>query len=95
MWRTFSFLLMLTCAQACTTFPDIPPPANTTAPAPALLPLATLMAGIAAPRATDASATALATRAARLRARAGLMRAPVLSPETRARLAQAIARGDA
>lgn len=87
-------ILILPWAQACTPLPDIPPPANTGAAAPALLPLDGLLAGIATAQATDASATALTARAARLRVRAGLMRGPVLDAETRARLAQAMARGD-
>lgn len=88
-------IVVLALACACTPLPDIPPLANHGGPAPALMPMAELMSGIAAPRATDAASDALAVRAARLRARAGLMRAPVLNPETRQKLAQAIARGDA
>jgi hypothetical protein len=64
-------------------------------PPPALLPLDDLVAGLPPPRATDATASNLAARASRLRSRAALMRGPVLAPETRARLAAAIARGAA
>jgi hypothetical protein len=88
-------ILLVPLCMACTPLPDIPPLAQTGAAPPVLLPLDTVLAGIAAPRATDDSATALALRAARLQNRARLMRGPVLAPETRARLATAIAQGAA
>lgn len=88
-------ILLVPLCLACTSLPDIPPLADTNQPAPMLLPLDTVLGAIAAPRATDDSITALAARAARLQARARLMRGPVLSPDTRARLAAAIARGAA
>jgi hypothetical protein len=95
--RPLSIALIL-CAAAllgCAPLPDGLSPRTSTAPPPPLLPLDTLLAGVDAPVATAAVADNLAGRAARLRARADLMRAPVLDPDTRARLAAAIARGDA
>jgi hypothetical protein len=91
----FWLALLLSPLAACTPLPDIPPIAGNAAPAPRLLPMDDLLAGVAQPRATADSANALAARAARLRARAGLMRGPVLAPDTRQRLAAAIARGEA
>jgi hypothetical protein len=82
-------------AGACTPLPDIAPIADSNAPAPVLVPLDNLLASVDAPRATEQASNALAARATRLRARAALMRGPVLSPETRETLRQAIARGDA
>lgn len=87
--------LCLLVAAACTPLPVLPPPAQGQAAAPQLVPLDNLLASIDPPRATDATGSALSARAARLRARAALMRGPVIAPETRARLAAAIARGDA
>ncbi len=97
MTRPAPFVLAATLLAlvACAGGPDLPPLPASTAPAPRLLPLDALLAGIDAPVATDALAQDLAGRAARLRARAGLMRGPVMDPVTRARLAAAIARGDA
>lgn len=92
---SLSVIVVLAMAGACTPLPDIPPPAVSDGPAPTLMPMDALLSGIAAPRATDATGDALAARAARLRTRASLMRAPVLDPETRQKLAQAIARGEA
>ena len=88
-------MLPLVLAVACTPLPDIPPMNNSAGPPPVLVPLDELMASIGAPRATEAASNALAARAARLQARAALMRGPVLDPETRRRLAAAIARGAA
>jgi hypothetical protein len=82
---------------ACTQFPQIdalPAPGPDMAP-PALLPLEGLLAQAGAPAVAEAAGAALAARAERLRARARLMRGPVLEPETRARLATAIAEGRA
>jgi hypothetical protein len=93
-----ALIAVILCAAtlpACTPLPDGLSSRTSTAPPPPLLPLETLLAGVDAPVATDAVADNLASRAARLRARAALMRAPVLDPATRARLAAAIARGDA
>jgi hypothetical protein len=75
---------------------DLPPadPAVGKAPPPALLPLDRLLAGVDAGSGRSPE-TALADRAARLRARAALMRGPVLDPATRARLAAAIRDGRA
>lgn len=88
-------LMALPVLTACSTLPDIPPLPDSGRAAPALLPMDEMLASVAAPRATDATSDALAARAARLRARANLMRGPVLDPDTRARLAAAIVRGDA
>jgi hypothetical protein len=80
---------------ACAPLPaGLQTPTSTAAPPP-LLPLDTLLAAVDAPVATDAVAEGLAARAGRLRARAALMRGPVLDPATRERLAAAIARGAA
>ena len=80
---------------ACSPLPDIPPVTESAAPAPQLVPLDILMAAVPAARATNATGDALAAKAARLQTRANLMRGPVLDPETRRKLAAAIARGDA
>jgi hypothetical protein len=91
-----AFNALILCATAllgCAPLPGGLSSGN--APPPPLLPLDTLLAGVDAPGATAATADTLAGRAARLRTRAALMRAPVLDPATRARLAAAIARGDA
>jgi hypothetical protein len=93
-YMTFAALPLL-AAVACTPLPDVPPLPDNGAPPPMLAPLDSLMAGIPSPRATDAASNALAARAARLQARAALMRGPVLDPETRRKLAAAIARGAA
>lgn len=81
-----AFLLVSACAQ----FPEIDAiPATTAAVAPALVPLDSLLAStVAATPAPD-----LGPRAARLKARAALMRGPVMDPATRARLASAITSG--
>ena len=92
---TFSLILCATALLACAPVPVGLSQNTSTAPPPPLLPLDTLLATVDAPVATAAVADNLAGRAARLRARAALMRAPVLDPATRARLAAAIARGDA
>jgi hypothetical protein len=84
-----------TALPACTPLPEgLSTRVSTTAPPP-LVPLDGLLVSVDAPVATAAVADNLAGRAARLRNRAALMRAPVLDPDTRARLAAAIARGDA
>jgi hypothetical protein len=91
-------LVLLLCAallMACTPFPAGLSQRTSTAAPPPLLPLDTLLAAVDAPVATAAVADNLAGRAGRLRARADLMRGPVLDAATRARLAAAIARGDA
>jgi hypothetical protein len=90
--------IMILCALplvACAPLPVGLQTPTSTAAAPPLLPLDRVLAAVDAPVATDAVADDLVARAGRLRARAGLMRAPVLDPATRERLAAAIARGDA
>jgi hypothetical protein len=79
-------LLVVACAE----FPEIDAfPPTSGAAAPALVPLDTLLAQTAAsPDTPD-----LAPRAARLKARAALMRGPVMDPATRARLAAALTTG--
>jgi hypothetical protein len=79
----------------CTDFPAMGNLPAAVTVAPDLLPLDVLMAGVGTPRATPDEAGALAARAARLRARAGLMQGPVMEPATRARLQAAIAAGRA
>jgi hypothetical protein len=90
-------MLFVACGfwVACTPLPDIAPLADRGGPPPVLVPLDNLLSSVDVPRATDTASDALAARAARLQERARLMRGPVLSPETRRRLALAIARGEA
>ena len=91
--RTLPVLVLL---AACAQFPDLDAlPPDTSLPPPALLPLDDLLAQASAPSVAEAAGTALASRAARLRTRAALMRGPVLDPATRARLAEAIRQGRA
>jgi hypothetical protein len=91
----FCLILCATALLACTPLPDGLSTRVSAAEPPPLVPLDNLLAKVDAPVATAAVADNLAGRAARLRNRAALMRAPVLDPATRARLAAAIARGDA
>lgn len=90
---------VLALLAGCARFPEVDrfPPATGGAAAPALLPLDDLLsqAAVASAGGTQAAGEALAARAARLKARAALMRGPVLDPATRARLAAAIAGGRA
>lgn len=55
------------------------------------MPIDGLLAQAAGPSVAKDAGAALAARAARLKARARAMRGPVLDPQTRARLAEAIA----
>jgi hypothetical protein len=87
----FALLLNAGCAD----FPDMGRIPADQASAPDLLPMDSLLAQVGTPRATAPAADALAARAARLRARAALMQAPVMNPATRARLQAAIAAGRA
>lgn len=96
--RRLASLAAVLSLAGCTTFPALdaavsqrPDPG----PAPELLPIDSLLAATGGARLDAADGAALAARAARLRARAALMRGPVLDPETRARLAAAIAAGRA
>lgn len=88
-------LLALTLA-GCAPLPDFAAfPETAAAAPPSLMPMDQLLAQAgSAPRA-EAAAQSLSARAARLRARAALMRGPVTDPATRARLLAAIHRGDA
>lgn len=79
---------------ACATFPEVDAAQArlaTNQPAPQLVPIEGLIAQAGPGRASEAASTALAARAANLRARSRAMRGPVHSPATRARLAAAIA----
>jgi hypothetical protein len=87
--------LALTAPGGCATFPEMGDVPSAKAVAPDLLPLDSLLAQVGTPTATVAVGNALAARAARLRARAALMQAPVMDPATRARLQAAIAAGQA
>ncbi len=82
---------------ACAQFPQVDalPALGPDAAPPALLPLDGLLAQAEGPAVAEAAGAALLARAERLKARARLMRGPVLEPETRARLATAIAEGRA
>jgi hypothetical protein len=81
---------------ACAPLPDFGAfPQTSGAPPPSLMPLDDLLAQANTPGVAETRAASLSARAARLRARAALMRGPVNAPETRARLAAAIARGAA
>lgn len=79
----------------CADFPDLGSVPSAETIAPDLLPMDRLLAQVGTPIATPAVANTLAGRAARLRARAALMQAPVMDPATRARLQAAIAAGQA
>lgn len=70
---------------ACATFPEVDAfPASTNPTPPELVPLDRLLAEADAGK--PSAPVSVADRAARLQARAALMRGPVLDPETRARL---------
>jgi hypothetical protein len=88
--RLAALLVLAACAQ----FPQIDafPPAPATA-APTLVPIDGLLAQ--ADAAGPPVAASLQARAARLQARAALMRGPILDPDTRAQLAAAIREGTA
>lgn len=93
--RLLSGLLALALA-GCTPLPDFAAfPEGADAPPPALLPIDRLLAGTDAPAMAEAQGQGLSARAARLRARAALMRGPVHDPATRARLAAAVRAGRA
>ena len=93
--RILPILLALVLA-GCAPLPEFAPfPETADAPPPGLMPMDQLLAQAGtAPRA-EAASQSLSARAARLRARAALMRGPVNDPVTRARLLAAIHRGDA
>lgn len=80
--------------SACAQFPriDAMPPVSG-GPPPELVPIAGLLAQADTP--PSGRAVPLPARAARLRARAALMRGPILDPATRDRLAAAIRDGAA
>jgi hypothetical protein len=86
-----SALALVGCAQ----FPQVDafPSVGSASEPPALLPLDGLLAQAAGPSVAEDAGAALAARAARLKARARAMRGPVLDPQTRDRLAEAIAEG--
>lgn len=93
--RLLPGLLALLLA-ACTPLPDFAAYSEgADTPPPALMPMDQLLAAAAAPTKAEARAQSLSTRAARLRARAALMRGPVHDPAIRARLAAAISAGRA
>ena len=94
--RLLPCLLALVLAASCTPLPDFAAfPEGADAPPPALLPIDQLLAGTDAPAVAETQGQGLSARAARLRARAALMRGPVHDPETRARLAAAVRAGRA
>jgi len=70
-------------------------PKGAAMPAPRLVPLETILAQATAPSGIETRANTLSARAARLKARAALMRGPVHDAATRARLAAAIRAGRA
>ena len=89
-------LLLILVLASCTPLPDFSAfPEASSAPPPSLMPMDQLLAQAAAPNRAEARAQDLSSRAARLRARAALMRGPVADPAVRARLMQAIAAGKA
>lgn len=89
-------MAVLLALAGCTQFPQVDafPPAQSAA-LPALVPIDGLLAQAAGPAAAEGAGAALSARAERLKARARLMRGPVLDPQTRARLATAIDEGRA
>lgn len=91
-----ALMLALLLPVACSAPPAVGAfPAGPSGAPPPLLPIEDILASAeGAPRA-EAAGEALAARAARLRARAGLMRGPVHDPATRERLAAAIRAGRA
>lgn len=94
---SLALAVILACSLvACAPLPggkDFPP--TQSAAPPVLLPLDQLLAQAKVQTDGPARAAGVVDRAARLRARAGLMRGPVHDPATRARLAKAIAEGRA
>lgn len=89
-------LALLLAVAACAPIPAVDAfPKAAAMPPPVLLPLDGILAQAAAPSAGAARADGLAARAARLKARANLMRGPVHDPATRVRLAAAIRQGRA
>ena len=86
----FVLLICLLALLGCGDFPQVEARA-VTGPAPQLVPIEGVIAKAALGGANVGARDALAGRAAGLRARAGAMRGPVHSPETRARLAKAVA----
>jgi len=98
MIRAFGIIAVLALLGACASFPDVDAAqarfaqkSGQTSETPSLVPIDGLIAQAGPGRATAEARDALAARAAGLRARAVAMRGPVHSPETRARLAKAIA----
>ncbi|MDP4032413.1 MAG: hypothetical protein Q8P60_06095 [Pseudorhodobacter sp.] len=89
----FLILALILALTACAVVPDLGPQPAPAGPAPQILPLDGLLAEAQGSRITVAMGPALAARAARLRARAAVMRAPVTDQVMRARLAALIARG--
>lgn len=86
-------LCLLLCA--CAQFPELATPEARlaqNAPYPTLVPLEQLLHG-SAPVATEATASDLQARLARLRARANRLRGPVLDGKSRSRLASPIPTG--
>jgi len=95
--RVCPALVCILIVAGCTPLPQGGDGRAEASGAPQLLPLDQLLA-MAAETSGGASAVqadALAARAARLRARAALMRGPVMQPDTRARLEAAIEAGQA
>lgn len=95
---SFPFLCLVTAlaSAGCAPMPavDAFPPGDPM-PAPSLVPLDIILAQAAAPADIETRANTLSARAARLKARAALMRGPVHDGTTRARLAAAISAGRA
>lgn len=85
-------LALCLALAACAAVPDLGPQPASSGAAPQILPLDGLLAEAQGSQITVAMGPALAARAARLRARAAVMRAPVADSVMRARLAALIAR---
>jgi hypothetical protein len=94
MSRAVLTLVLLAVLSACAGFPEVDEAQaarNAVGATPVLVPLDGLLAQATPGRATAAARDGLAARAAGLRARAAAMHGPVHSPDTRARLAAALA----
>lgn len=94
MSRAVFALVLSAVLSACAGFPEVDAvqaARGSFGAMPALVPIDGLLAQASPGRATAFARDALAARAAGLRVRAAAMHGPVHSPETRARLAAAIA----
>ena len=94
--QTLAGLLVLGLVAGCAPLPEFGSLSESRpSPPPSLMPTDELLAAVAAAPVAQARGQNLSSRAARLKARAALMRGPVNDPATRARLLAAIDAGQA